>query len=66
MYFFGDGSMRESLLDFFWMFLVIVSYSSLRKLHSTSQGVLEIVIDSIGMAAIFSVLMYFSKKKRAN
>jgi len=30
------------------------------------QGVLETVIDAIGIAAIFSVLLYFSKKKRAN
>jgi hypothetical protein len=58
--------MRESFLDFFWVFLGIVSYSTLRRLHSMGQGVLETVIDAIGIAAIFSVLMYFSKKKRAN
>jgi len=58
--------MRESFLDFSWMFLVIVSYSSLKKLHSMGQGVLEPLIDAIGMAAVFSALMYFSKKKSAN
>jgi hypothetical protein len=61
-----DARLRESLADFFWMFLGVLSYSALRKLHSTGQGVLEIVIDAIGISAIFSVLMYISKKQRAS
>ena len=58
--------MRKALQDFIWAFLVLVSYASLKKLHSMGQGVLETIVDSVGIAAIFSVLMYLSEKKRAN
>jgi hypothetical protein len=58
--------MREALQDFFWAFLVILSYAALRQLHALGQGVLETVVDSVGIAAIFSFLMYVTKIERAS
>jgi hypothetical protein len=54
--------MKEFLLDFLLMFLGVASYTSLKKLHSLGQDVGEPVIDAIGIAGIFSTLMYISKK----
>jgi len=58
--------MREALQDFLWAFLVILSYAALKQLHVLGQGVLETVVDSFGIAAIFSFLVYVTKRKRAN
>ena len=54
----------EWLRDFLILFLVIVSYSSLRQLHAAGQPILATVIDAVGIAAIFCFLWSIWNRRR--
>ena len=58
-----DKAVRETIGDFFWTFLFLVSFISIKKLHAAGLGVSETIIDSIGISAIFTALMFITKGK---
>jgi hypothetical protein len=48
----------EWALSFVTTFLVAVSFTSLRKLHTAGQPILETVVDAIGISAICALLAH--------
>ena len=50
--------MRGWFFDFVSVFLIALSVQSLRRLHATGQPILEMVIDAIGISAIYALLAY--------
>jgi len=52
-----NKTVRETIGNFFWTLLLLVSFSSIKKLHAAGLGVSEILIDSIGISAISTALM---------
>jgi hypothetical protein len=56
---------REALLNFMVMLGFNLAYEALHKLRAMGQGVSGMVIDSIGIAAVFAVLMYFLERRRS-
>jgi hypothetical protein len=56
----------EWAINFLLVFLVAISFSSLRRLHAAGQPILEIIVDTIGIAAIYAVLahIFFDKESR--
>ena len=44
--------------DFVSVFLIAISVQSLRRLHATGQPILEMVIDAIGISAIYAFLAH--------
>ena len=58
-----DKTVREIIGNFFWMFLSLVSFRSIKQLHAVGQGVSEILIDSVGISVIFTALMFITKKQ---
>lgn len=45
--------------DFVSVFPIAISVQSLRRLHAVGQPILEMVIDTIGISAIYAFLAYF-------
>jgi len=56
---------REALLNFMLMLGFNLAYEALHKLRAMGQIVSGMVIDSIGIAAIFALLMYFLEGRRS-
>ncbi len=57
--------MRENVANFLWTFLLVVSFISLKRLHAIGQGLSEIFIDSVGIAAVYTALTYFLRDKNS-
>jgi hypothetical protein len=51
----------EWLTDFILWFLFWVAISALRKLHSAGQPILEVVLEAIFSAALFSLFNWVKK-----
>jgi hypothetical protein len=56
---------REALLNFMVMMGFNLAYEALHKLRAMGQGVSGMVIDSVGIAAIFAFLMYFFERGKS-
>jgi hypothetical protein len=52
----------EWLVDFVFMFVFFVGGKALVKLHAAGQPLLGIVIESIFVAALFSLFNYIRKR----
>jgi hypothetical protein len=48
----------EWVINFSLVFLLAISFGSLRKLHATGQPILEMIVDAAGMAAIYALLAH--------
>ena len=55
--------MRENITNFLWTFLFVVSFIALKRLHAAGQGLSEIFIDSVGIAAVYTALTYLLRHK---
>jgi hypothetical protein len=51
--------MRGWVFDFVSVFLIAISVQSLRRLHAVGQPILEMVIDTFGISAMYAFLAYF-------
>ncbi len=52
------------LWNFVIIFIAVISYDSLRKLHMSGQPVLGMMVDAFGVAAIFCFLMWLLVERR--
>jgi hypothetical protein len=58
---------REALLNFMSMMGFNLAYEALHKLRAMGQGISGMVIDSVGIGAIFALLIYiFERGKRGD
>jgi len=51
--------MPEWLFDFITVFLIAISVNSLRRLHAVGQPIAEMIIDTIGIAALYAFMAHF-------
>jgi hypothetical protein len=58
--------LRSALSTFLWMFLVIIALGSVRKLHEVGQPIGDLVIDAIGVAAVFAAIVHVGQMRRGN
>jgi hypothetical protein len=50
----------------FLVFLMILSFGSLRRLHALGQPISDLVIDAIGAGLLFSLASYILDEKSPN
>ena len=48
----------EWAINFLLVFLVAISFSSLRKLHAAGQPIVQMIVDTAGIAAIYALLAH--------
>jgi hypothetical protein len=54
---------REAALDFGVMSLAGLAFEGLHRLHLLGQSVSGMVVDSVGVAACYALLMHFFRDK---
>jgi hypothetical protein len=50
----------------FLVFLMILSFGSLRKLHAVGQPISDLVIDSLGAGFLFALAVYILDRRSPN
>jgi hypothetical protein len=53
---------REVLANFFLFATFYIGLSALWELHRAGQPIREIIIDGVGMAALYAPLVYLSRR----
>jgi hypothetical protein len=48
----------EWAIDFLLVFLLAISFNSLRKLHAAGLPIVEMVVDTAGIAAIYAFIAH--------